>query len=126
MPTITRVKLKNQIYEVCEKFTSCLYRDNSWLGVDRIIHSIKDLTKDSGYEAYLSVEDGGYRTSKDGMSHRKEYLLTIEDTETEIPELRGTITCHSAGTEEDPWKRYDVTLVLWLTNKSEEIKMKAV
>lgn len=95
----------NRIYKVTHDITSHLYHDENWHGVTLVVDAIESL----GYECEVSVKDGGYREN-DG-ARWKEYCLTI--TTPEGFEIHGTLNCHAAGTVEDPFDRYDMSLVMW-------------
>lgn len=98
----------NRIYKVTNELTSKIYRnDDYWNGPRKIVKAIKSL----GYEVGLGAKDGGYRKSSDGMSQWKEYQIDID-----TPEgfnIQGTLNCHAAGSIEDPFDRYDMSLVMW-------------
>lgn len=109
-------KMINRIYKATHDITSHLYRDENWSGV----HDVCDAIEDAGYEVDLSVKDGGYRNSLGGntlytgrpdVSYWKEYLLTI--TSEDGVTVEGHLNCHAAGTFEDPFERYDMSLVLY-------------
>lgn len=115
---ISRTKLKNLIYTKTSKLTSAKYRDESWNGVSQIKETIQNIIDENGGGYYLivSVHDGGYRTSKDGMSQWKEYWVDIYSNDSDHPVICGTLNCHACGTVKDPWNAYDMSLVLWLNN----------
>lgn len=106
----------NKIYKVTKPYTSHLYSDETWKGVDDITNAIKSL----GFECELTIKDGGYRNSLGGhtmfangndVSYWKEYNISIT-TDTGVM-VNGTINCHAAGTVENPFERYDMSLVLY-------------
>lgn len=102
-------KMINRIYKVVNKFglTSKLYNDEYWAGVSSLMKTIKMV--EGVTDVYLSVENGGYRSNKEGTQW-KEYQLTIETIDGII---EGHINAHAAGTVEDPFKMYDITMTLW-------------
>lgn len=106
--------LKNKIYKATQKYTSCLYHDMYWEGVSLIEDIIINVISENGndYKFYISVPDGGYRTSSDGMSKWKVYNISIFKNGEDTPCINGTLTCHAAGTVDDPFKSYDISLVL--------------
>lgn len=99
----------NRIYKVTHDITGHLYNDENWHGVTLVVDAIESL----GYDCEVTVKDGGYRSNpKDPFGLPwKEYLLRIETPEGF--EINGTLNCHSAGTTEDPFDRYDMSLVMW-------------
>lgn len=103
----TKKGLVNQIYNVTTPILSKMQHDDAWQGVSNVKKAIESI----GIEAVcLSVEDGGYRTTKDGLSKWKEYKIDIEHGDIVI---KGYLNCHAAGTIEDPFKYYDMTLVMF-------------
>lgn len=95
----------NRIYKLTHDITGRFYRDENWHGVTLVVDAIESL----GYDCEVSVKDGGYREN-DGAKW-KEYLLLIRTPEGF--EIHGTLNCHAAGTVEDPFDRYDMSLVMW-------------
>lgn len=105
----TKQTIKNRIYSKINKLglTSHIYHDDYWQGVNAIMSAINSV--DGVIESYCSTNNGGYRQNSDGVQW-KEYLVTID---TEQGEIKGGLNAHAAGIAEDPFSRYDVTLVLW-------------
>ena len=105
----TKQTIKNRIYSKINKLglTSHIYHDDYWQGVNAIMSAINSV--DGVIESYCSTNNGGYRQNSDGVQW-KEYLVTID---TEQGEIKGGLNAHAAGVAEDPFSRYDVTLVLW-------------
>ena len=107
----------NKIYQLTHSLTSKIYSDESWEGVNSIINTIKEVVEfynrkdDRNLEVVISVENGGYKTSKDGLNQWKEYNISIEENDNSI--IAGVITCHAAGTVEYPFSKYDITIQLW-------------
>lgn len=97
----------NRIYKVTHEITGNIYRDDSWNGPRMVVDAIKSL----GYDCGLGAKDGGYRKSSDGMAQWKEYQVEIDTPEGF--QIHGTLNCHAAGSMEDPFDRYDMSLVLW-------------
>lgn len=110
---ISKVRIKNSIYNAISELTSHIYRDDDWASVSNLLARIRKVLSliSDDLELAVSVKDGGYRTSNDGMSQWKEYCLSIEYRGKEI--LAGHLNAHAAGTMEDPFSRYDMTVVLW-------------
>lgn len=101
-------KVIKKIYDLTKSYTSKLYNDDYWKGVSDIrsaISSITDIT-----EVLIYPINGGYRTSKDGLSHWKEYEVELTGEDFTI---KGTLNCHAAGSVSDPFDRYDMSLVIY-------------
>lgn len=109
----SKTRIKNLLYKNISDLTSHIYRDDDWASVSNLLARIRKVLSliSDDLELSVSVKDGGYHTSKDGMSQWKEYCLSIEDCGKEI--LAGTLNAHAAGTVADPFSRYDMTVVLW-------------
>lgn len=110
---VTVAKIKNQIYKVVSPMTSHLYKDEDWSGVASVLAAIRKVLSNlsKSLDLRVRVEDGGYREN-DG-AHWKEYLLSIVDETTEKQMVAGHLNAHGAGTIEDPFDRYDMTVVLY-------------
>lgn len=112
-----RVKLVNslykKIYDETKTLTSRLYHDESWEGVDLIRNAISNCIEKVGYDGEVLIYpvNGGYRTSKDGLSQWKEYEVEINSADG-VKEISGTLNCHAAGSVKDPFDRYDMSLVI--------------
>lgn len=114
MAQANRLKIKNAIYNAIAGLTSHVYRDDNWAGVSNLCKRIRQTLAGfdgENLELTVSVPDGGYRTSRDGMAHYKVYNLDIEREGETI--ISGSLTAHAAGSVADPFDRYDMTVVLW-------------
>ena len=113
---VSRTKLVNMIYKEVERLrlTSKLYKDEYWQGPTDVFNCIKDIISKTGgdYELVVNVPDGGYRKSKDGISEWKEYKLEIMNSNDAKPVIVGTLNAHAAGTLNDPFSAYDMSLVI--------------
>lgn len=106
----------NKIYKATKDITSKLYSDDSWNGVDLVGKAIENL----GYSCRLMVENGGYRNSLGGntlfvynpdVAYWKEYKVEVTTDDGIV--INGYLNCHLCGTTEDPFEKYDMSLVLW-------------
>ena len=109
-------KVQNAIYKQLEKTntTGHYYHDSSWEGVKLVRKDIEDSFKtiknpEHEYEVSIAPDEGGYRTSKDGMSQWKQYKVEIFVKGAEQPFMGGTLNCHAAGTVDDPFDTYDMS-----------------
>lgn len=116
---MTRVKIINKLYKEIydhsdiNKITGRLYSDESWKGVDLVREEIKKCMDRVGYDGELLIYpvNGGYRKSQDGMSEWKQYEVEINSAD-DVKELVGTLNCHTGGTVNDPFEKYDMSLVI--------------
>ena len=109
--------LINRLYRSVEDLTRHIYRDDNWAAIDEVVSRIESL----GCELSVYVEDGGYRNSMGGntmfaggddVSYWKEWRMNIIEPESKF-EIEGVIKAHAAGTREDPFERYDITVSFW-------------
>lgn len=109
----TKQTIKNRIYREIKEMTSHIYRDDNWAAVSYVLKGIREALSRISDDLALSVSviDGGYRASKDGVNRSKEYMLAIEQNGKSI--IGGILTAHAAGSVADPFDRYDMTVVLW-------------
>ena len=112
-------KVQNAIYKQLEKTgtTGKFYHDDAWEGVGLVKKDIEDAFKNiknapHEYEVSIAPDNGGYRKSKDGMSQWKQYKVEIYVKGAEIPFMGGTLNCHAAGTVDDPFDTYDMSLCI--------------
>ena len=109
----TAKRTMNLIYKNISDITAKIYRDDNWSAVSVLCQRIRTVLSAISDDLQLSVSvvDGGYRTSRDGMSQWKEYCLSIENEGQEF--IAGTLNAHAAGSVADPFDRYDLSVVLW-------------
>lgn len=112
-------KIQNVIYKQLDKTktTGHYYHDDNWAGVKLVRQDIEDALKtiknpEHEYDISVAPDDGGYRKSKDGMSQWKQYKVEIFVKGSENPFMVGTLNCHAAGTVEDPFDTYDMSLCI--------------
>ena len=113
-------RIINIIYSYIDssKLTSKVYHDENWQGVSEIRKIVDKALEVAGkiygevFTSYISVENGGYGQSKDGLSSWKDYILNIDD-EGGKRIITGTITCSFCGTVKDPMNAYDCTVVIY-------------
>lgn len=102
-------KMKNRIYKSIYRsgLTSKLYHDDHWGGVKSLIELIS--TVEGVTDVNFGAKDGGYRKNNEGTEW-KEYMVEITTID---GKLEGMLTAHAAGSVQDPFDRYDITLVIW-------------
>lgn len=103
-------KTINQIYKYTQPLTGHLYKDDAWQGVSNVFKTIESVIGDNG-ELEVYVENGGYWKHVQEFPNYKEYKFTI--TLNNGIAINGSLKCHSAGTMEDPFERYDMTITMW-------------
>lgn len=111
-------KIQRAIYKELQRTNSTgrFYHDEHWAGVDTVMRDIDNAlsalfrTTKHEYETTLRVEHGGYQKTKEGDAQWKEYILEIFVKGQEEPFLTGILNCHAAGTIDDPFSMYDITL----------------
>lgn len=111
-------KVQHAIYKELQRTNSTgrFYRDDNWAGVAKVKEDIDNALyglvhkTNHEYETALRVERGGYQKTKEGDAQWKEYILEIFIKGHEEPFMTGILNCHAAGTIEDPFSMYDITL----------------
>lgn len=101
----------NLLYKTVEKsgLTSHLFNDDYWLGKTEVCNLIGSMEGITDFE--VTVNNGGYRQNDSGDAFWKEYNLMIEFNGTIV--INGLLKCHAAGSVEDPFSRYDITVTFW-------------
>lgn len=98
-----------RIYNATQPLTSHLYKDDNWAGVYRLLDTIKQAAPEVQFT--FGATDGGYSNSgEDGMPRRKTY--EINGTTPNGKTIVGQLHCDAAGTVENPFSAYDMTLIL--------------
>lgn len=103
-------KYINKLYRITKDLTSHLYRDDDWRAVSNAFNIIRQAIGNEG-ELSVRVEDGGYWKPLGEYPNYKEYLFTIllyNDIE-----INGSLKCHAAGTMNDVFEKYDITITFW-------------
>lgn len=101
--------MRNKLYKAIQKskLTSRSFNDESWVGVSAIIELLRSV--DGVLDVSCGAKNGGYRKNAEGTQW-KEYELEIDTIQGTI---KGNLNAHAAGTVEDPFNRYDITVTLW-------------
>lgn len=103
-------KYINKIYKYIDDLTSHIYRDDDWRNVSLVFERIYDAIGNDG-ELKTWVEDGGYWKQLGEFPNYKEYKFLVSLTNG--VEINGSLKCHTAGSMEDPFDRYDITVTMW-------------
>ena len=101
--------MKNKIYRALDKsnLTKGFFNDDSWQGVKSIVNLLSSI--DGVIDVSCGSKNGGYRENKEGTKW-KEYELQVDTVQGPI---FGNLNAHAAGSVEDPFSRYDITVTLW-------------
>jgi len=104
-------KIQRNIYRYVSNYCGRMHSDDAWQDVRTLIDMIEsvdgviDVHVGAGqYTNFLNPEKGAYR----------DYETTVE---TEFGNLYGYIRCHAAGTMDDIFKYYDMTISLYPDKK---------
>lgn len=114
--------IQRAIYKELEKnnTTGRFYKDTNWAGVTKVkedimnaLHGLYSKTKHD-YDCSIAPINGGYRQSSDGMAQWKEYEIALYLGKKEEPFMKGYLNCHAAGSAEDPFDMYDMSVMLYV------------
>ena len=100
----------NKIYKLTQPLTSKLYSDDAWQGVNKLFDTIQNILQNNG-ELNVWCENGGYWKRIGEFPNYKEYKIQI--IMNNGIEINGCVKCHSAGTIEDTFEKYDMTINMW-------------
>ena len=103
--------LPRNIYKSVSDYCGKMHSDDAWqdvktlIGMIQSVDGVNDIHVGAGeYTNFLNPEKGAYR----------DYQTTVE---TEFGNLYGYIRCHAAGTMDDIFKYYDMTISLYPDKK---------
>ena len=106
--TISTNKLIKRLYKVAQNYKR-LYEDNDWTYLRALMD---DLANVPGVR-YFNYGGGKYHQNGKEFGESAYKLYTVE-IETEFDTIiRGEVYCNFAGTIDDPWSRYDMTVNFW-------------
>ena len=107
--------LITKIYDCTYDLTTGIFSDYDWSNVfvlrdkmQEVINAI-NLLYDSNYD--FEFRGGVYKKSDDGMNEYREYTFVITDTHSGETR-RGLVVCSPAGSIEDPFNKYDISLTV--------------
>lgn len=102
-------KLKNEIYRAVEPYTKNMTK---WDNFSKIIDIQEAIRNVVGPDLMCDIDGGNsIRLNKDGLEYR-EFDISIYNKEDYEMVLEGKLVCNSAGTMDEPWKIYDITILL--------------
>lgn len=104
-------KIQKKIYKSVSGFCGKMHSDTGWQDVKKLIGIIDSV--DGVDEVYVGAGEYFNYTNPEKGAHR-DYDLTVE---TPFGKLYGYIRCHAAGTTDDIFKYYDMTISLYPDKK---------
>ena len=103
------------IYKKVDNLITGFFHDSDWQNVIKVFNAIKSL----GVDLQWGVKDGGYHDVKDGQgnvtSKYKQYDLQIkfDNCNNKTIVIKGNLIATDASdSEDDPFSRYDIALIL--------------
>lgn len=103
-------KLKREIYNAIEPYTKKMIKWDNFSEVINIQEAIRDVV---GPDLMCDIDGGNStRTNKDELEYREFDISIYENKDEYEMVLEGKLVCNSAGTMDDPWKLYDITVLL--------------
>ena len=102
--------LKNEIYRAIEPYTKNMIKWDNFSEIINIQEAIRNVV---GPDLMCDIDGGNFtRINKDGLEYR-EFDISIYDNKDDYDMiLEGKLVCNSAGTMDEPWKLYDITVLL--------------
>ena len=102
-------KLKRAIYNAVEPYTKNMVRWDNFSKIIDIQEAIRDVV---GPDLMCDIDGGNsIRRNKDGLEFREFDISIYENKEDYNMVLEGKLVCSSAGTMDEPWKLYDITIL---------------
>ena len=103
-------KLKNEIYRAVEPYTKNMTKWDNFSKIIDIQEAIRDVV---GPDLMCDIDGGNsIRLNKDGLEYREFDISIYNNKEDYEMILEGKLVCNSAGTVDEPWKIYDITILL--------------
>lgn len=103
-------KLKNEIYRAVEPYTKNMTKWDNFSKIVDIQEAIRDVV---GPDLMCDIDGGNStRLNKDGLEYREFDISIYNNKEDYEMVLEGKLVCNSAGTMDEPWKIYDITILL--------------
>jgi hypothetical protein len=112
--------IKRKVFKELEKNkrSAKIYRDTNWQAVIDVRNDIQgvldSLFRETAHEYDVSIApiNGGYRKNNEGTQW-KEYKIELFLKQQDEPFMTGQLNCHAAGSVDDPFDRYDITIHLF-------------
>ena len=103
-------KLKKEIYKAVEPYTKNMIKWDNFSEVINIQEAIRNAV---GPDLMCDIDGGNFtRRNKDGLEYREFDISIYKNKDDYKMVLEGKLVCNSAGTMDEPWKLYDITVLL--------------
>lgn len=103
-------KLIKKIYKVSQPYTAKLHTDEDWSHLWKYLDFLGSMPQIKS----LDIMGTQYHRATDGEGGYKEYKIRMVTEFDTI--IDGVINCNAAGSMENPFGRYDITISLWRGN----------
>lgn len=103
-------KYINFLYKSIDPLTHKMYSDDNWRAVSAIYTKLQETLNGKG-EIEMWVDNGGYDKRMGEFPNYKEYKMKV--IMNDGIEINGSLKCNAAGTIEDTFKYYDITVTWW-------------
>lgn len=102
-------KLKRAIYTAVEPYTKNMIKWDNFSEIIDIQEAIRNVV---GPDLMCDIDGGNsIRRNKDGLEYREFDISIYENKGDYEMVLEGKLVCNSAGTMDEPWKLYDITIL---------------
>lgn len=103
-------KLKREIYNAIEPYTKKMIKWDNFSKIIDIQEAIRDVV---GPDLMCDIDGGNsIRLNKDELEYREFDISIYNNKDDYEMVLEGKLVCNSAGTMDEPWKLYDITVLL--------------
>ena len=107
-PSYMRKKLINILYRAVEPFTKHKYRDDDWRNARAVMDAVDIVVGENGDTSWY-CKDGGYERGEDWAKKVYRCRITMNDGIV----IGAQLNCWAAGTVEDPFSSYDMTVTFY-------------
>ena len=106
--TISTNRLIKKLYKVAQNYKS-VYKDNDWKYLKALMADLSNLPGIKNF----NYGGGKYHQNSKNFGESAYKLYTVE-IETEFDTIiKGEVYCNFAGTIDDPWSKYDMSVSFW-------------
>lgn len=103
-------KIQNRIYKIIQPYTSKRCRDDAWENVMELYNVIRNVDGVVDTELRAGVYHNYINKARPNDPAYRDYKLKVK---TDFGILSGYIRCHAAGTMDDEFSTYDMTISLY-------------